>query len=265
MTQVDLTEAAIDTTLSDTRSVSRNRSTFYFGMAIAMSVTVFIGFGPSFYLNAYFAEAVGRPPLQALPAIVIVHGIVLTMWMIVLMIQTGLVVGGQVRWHRRLGIAGAVLAAAVVVVGIEAHIASVRRDLGAFDSVPFLRFVAFGGFLSMIAFAGLASAAIGWRRRPEIHKRLILIATIVLLGAATARVSSIVQLALPALGPLPFFDIVLNDLFLVALLVHDWRTDKRLHGATLFGCLVVLGMQALNNSPLPHHPAVLQIVRWLAS
>ena len=132
------------------------------------------------------------------------HGLVFTTWMILLMVQTGLVAGGQVRWHRQLGIAGAVLAAAVVVFGTAVQLASMQRDLGALESVPFVRIVVFGGFTSVIAFAGLAGAAIGWRRRPEIHKRVILIATIALLGAATARIGRIIGIAVPALGPLPF-------------------------------------------------------------
>ena len=213
MTQVDLTQPVIDTTVRDARPLARSRSAFYFGMAIAMSVTVFIGFGPSFYVNAYFAETLGLPPVQALSSIIIVHGLVFTTWMILLMVQTGLVAGGQVRWHRRLGIAGAVLAAAVIAFGTAAQVASMQRDLGALESVPFLRIVVFGGLTSLIAFAGLAGAAIGWRRRPEIHKRLILIATIALLGAAAARIGGIVGVALPALGPLPFFGLVLTDLF----------------------------------------------------
>ena len=43
MTQVDLTLPVIDTTLRDTRPLARSRSAYYFGMAIAMSVTVFSG------------------------------------------------------------------------------------------------------------------------------------------------------------------------------------------------------------------------------
>lgn len=264
MTQADLAQPAIDTTLRDARPLARSRSAFYFGMAIAMSVTVFIGFGPSFYVNAYFAETLGQPPVQALSSIIIMHGLVFTTWMILLMVQTGLVAGGRVRWHRRLGIAGAVLAAAVIAFGTAVQVASMQRDLGALESVPFLRVVVFGGFTSLLAFAGLAGAAIGWRRRPEIHKRLILIATIALLGAAAARIGGIVGFALPALGPLPFFGLVLTDLFLVALLVYDWRTVRRPHPATLYGSLVILAMQALNNSSLPHNPGVLQLMRWLA-
>jgi hypothetical protein len=124
MTQLDLA-TAIDTTRSDSRPLARTHGTFYFAMAVAMCVVVFIGFGPSFYLNAYFAEPLGLPPLRSLSSIIVVHGLVFTSWMIMLMLQTGLVVEGQVRWHRRLGIGGAVLAAAVVVFGTAAQLASV--------------------------------------------------------------------------------------------------------------------------------------------
>ena len=122
-------------TMTDrTQPASRARG-FYFGMAAAMSVIVFLGFGPSFYLNGYLAAAFGQRPLRALPPIIVVHGLVLTAWMIVLMVQTGLVAKGQVRWHRRLGVAGAVLAALVFALGTAANLASAHGALisGDFD------------------------------------------------------------------------------------------------------------------------------------
>jgi uncharacterized membrane protein YozB (DUF420 family) len=265
-TQADLTLGDIDKTSRDTRPTVRDRGAFYFGMAVAMSVIVFVGFGPTFYLNGYLAEAFGRPPLNALPPLIIVHGLVFTAWMILLMIQTGLVAQGQVRWHRRLGVAGAAVAALVVVLGTATNLASARRDLGtgAFDANPFIQVGIFAGFGSLIVFAALTGSAIYWRRRAETHKRLILLATIALLPAATGRVAAIIGFAVPALGPLPFLGLLLTDLFIVALLMHDWRTVKRLHPATLYGGLAVLGMQALNSSPLPGHPALHQLLRWLS-
>jgi hypothetical protein len=265
--QTDVASREIEA-LRDTRSVAAARSKFYFGMAVAMAVVVLMGFGPSFYLNAYLAQSLGLPPLEALSPIIVVHGIAFTIWMIVLMVQTGLVARSQVRWHRRLGVAGAVLAASIVVLGIAVQVASVRRDLSAAaiqNLPPFLFSVFFGGFVIMTAFAGLASAAIYWRRRPDIHKRLILIATIALISAATARIARILGMAIPPLGAFSFLGLVLMDLFLVALLVHDWRTTKRVHPATLYGALTILAMQVLSNSPLNSSPPAQLLLRWIAA
>jgi hypothetical protein len=250
----------------DVHPASGVRSKFYFGMAVAMSAAVFIGFGPSFYLNSVLAEPLGMRPVQNLSTVIVAHGLVFTAWMIMLVTQTGLAAYGRVRLHRTLGVAGAVLAALVAMFGTAAQMASIQRDVrsGAYDSSPFLHSVAFTGLVTLIVFAGLAGAAIYLRRRPQAHKRLILLATISLLGAATGRIGRILQLAFPAVGPLPFFGLVLTDLFLIALMVHDWRTIARLHAATVCGCLAILTVQVLGNGPLPNSRSVIQLVQWLA-
>ncbi len=263
-THADLALRDIDPASRSAVPASRNRR-FYFGMAATMSVAVFLGFGPSFYLNVYLAETLGLQPLRTLSPVIVVHGLVFTAWMIVLMVQTGLVAKGQVRWHRRLGVAGAVLAALVFALGMTANVASSHRAVisGDFYRLPFIPFVVFGGFVSLIVFAVLVTLAIQWRRRPETHKRLMLLATIALLGAATARIAAYLGTLVPAIAQLPFLGLVLTDVFLIALVVHDWRAARRLHPATLYGGLAVLLMQALSNSPLPVNPAVKQLMVWL--
>lgn len=246
---------------------ARQRSKFYFGMAVAMSAVIFIGFGPTFYLNSWFGDAFGAPPLAAMPPVIVVHGLFLTAWMAVLMLQTGLVAGGRTPWHRRLGVAGAVLAAAVFVVGMAAQVASTRRDVlnGAYDANPFVPLIVFAGFVTIIAFAVLAGLAIAWRRRPDIHRRLMLLATIAIVGAGAGRMGRIVEVAMPSLGPLPWFGLALTNVFIVALVLHDWRATRRIHPATLYGSLAVLFTQAVNFTPLPYSAAMQQLARWVAS
>src|SRR6185369_9897622 len=121
------------------------------------------------------------------------------------------------------------------VFGTAAQLASIQREArsGAYDSSPLLHSLAFTGLITLVVFAGLAGTAIYLRQRPETHKRLILLATISLLGAATTRIGRILGLVFPAIGPLPFFGLMLTDLFLIALIVHDWRTIARVHAAAL--------------------------------
>jgi FtsH-binding integral membrane protein len=246
---------------------ARQRSKFYFGMAVAMSVVIFIGFGPTFYLNPWLGEPLGAPPLATMPRVIVVHGLVLTAWMAVLMLQTGLVAGGHTLQHRRLGVVGAVLAAAVFVLGMTAQIASTRRDVlsGAYDANPFIRLVVLAGFVSILVFGLLAGLAILWRRRPDSHRRLMLLATIAIVGAGAGRMGRIIEVAMPSLGPLPWLGLALTNVFIVALVVHDWRAARRVHPATLCGSLAVLAMQAVNFTPLPHSAAMQQLARWLAS
>jgi hypothetical protein len=246
---------------------ARQRSKFYFGMAVAMSAVVFVGFSPSFYLNGWFGAALGAPPRAELPSVIVVHGLVLSAWMVALTVQAGLVANGRTPWHRRLGVGGAVLAAAVFVLGVAANLASTRRELlsGAYDSAPFVRRIVLAGFVTILAFGVLAGLAIWWRRRADIHRRLMLLATVALIGAGAARMGRIIEVALPSIGPMPWFSLVLTDLFIVALVAHDLRTAKRIHPATLYGGLAVLATQVVNFTPLAHSAAVQQLTRWLAT
>jgi len=91
----------------------------------------------------------------------------------------------------------------------------------------------------MVVFAILVSAAIYFRHRLEAHKRLMTLAMIALLAAPIARMRF---LPLPP-GPPTFFG--LSDLFIVALLVHDLTTRRKVHPATIWGGLLVVASQPL--------------------
>ena len=76
-----------------------------------------------------------------------------------------------------------------------------------------------------------------WRRQTEMHKRLMLLATISVLDAAVARW----PLAIMANGPVAFF--ALTDLYIVAAVVFDMASRTRVHPAYLWGGLLIVGSQ----------------------
>ena len=208
------------------RGARRRERLFYTGMAVAAVVTVFAGFARTYYLRPYFvAESLG--PLLHL------HGVVFTSWLALLLAQTLLVAANRTHLHRRLGVAGGVLAALMVVVGCVTAV--VRAKMGAAppgaDPLVFLT-VPLG---DMLVFAILVGAGFYYRRRPGAHKRLMLLATIAILPAAIARLPfAFIQQA----GPLAFFG--LADLFIVVCLVYDLVSRRRLHRATIWGGLLVV-------------------------
>jgi len=256
---------------SPSRSERKSRSKFYFGVAVAMSVAVFIGFGPSFYLNALFEGP--QSPLPAVntwPLLKLVHGLVFSAWMILLMLQTGLVANGQVTSHRRLGYAGALVAASMVVLGIALQLRQTHTMLGSgeFDRNYNLGPNVFvGAIVAMIVFGFFMATALYYRRNRETHKRLILIATAALIPAATGRMVAILGFFVtPAIAPFgTYVSLFLVDLTLVALALHDWRTIGRLHPATLWGGVCFLAVQALINfKPLVGSQAVSDLARVVA-
>src|SRR2546423_1381556 len=150
---------------------------FFSGMAVLILATVFAGFAPTYYFAGIF-----RAPLPS--TIIHVHGAVFSCWILLLITQTSLVSAGRVNIHRRLGIAGFMLACLMVVVGVLAATdALVRafppgRDPLAFYIVP---------ITDMVVFPTLVFFAFRARFNPQAHKRIIMVATIALLTAPIAR------------------------------------------------------------------------------
>ena len=92
---------------------------FYVGMAIAVLITVFLGFSRSYFLKTYY----GTPELSLLLHL---HGLVFTSWVLLFLVQTTLIARDRIEQHRRLGVAGAVLSALLLVVGTITAILRVK-------------------------------------------------------------------------------------------------------------------------------------------
>src|SRR5947209_5777649 len=206
----------------DTRVGQASRR-FYVGMALAMLVTVLVGFARSFFLRPLFPDY--HTPSES---IFYVHGAAFTAWIVLLVAQTAIVAGGRIALHRRIGPFGIALAAAMVVLGGWGALIAARRPSGFTDvPIPPLQFLVVP-FFDLILFSSFVTLAALLRRNAETHKRLMLLATINLITAAIARWPGIFSA-----GPLAFFG--LTDLFIVAIGVWDFRTRGRLHPATLWG------------------------------
>ena len=149
---------------------------FFSGMALASALMLFLGFLPS-----YFHRSAELPALTLLYQL---HGAVFTAWVALLVAQTALVAGRRTDIHRTLGVAGAVLAALMFVVGVAVSVETLRRNGGPPGDPRKFFAIPIG---DIIVFGGLVTAAVVQRRQPETHKRLMLLATISLLTAASAR------------------------------------------------------------------------------
>ena len=217
--------------VADSRFSGEHR--FFAGMAIALLVVVFVGFARSFFLRPLFPE--WHSPSEP---IFYIHGAAFTVWIFLLVSQVSLVGTGRRNVHRRVGPYGAGLALLMVVLGTLAALIAARRPTGFIDvPVPPLQFLAIPLF-AIAEFALFACLAIAMRGNAPAHKRLILIATIVLVTAAIARWPVVGQY-----GPLAYFGV--TDLFLVPIAVWDFRTRGRVHPVTLRGGLLIIASQPL--------------------
>lgn len=206
---------------------------FYTGMAIAILVTVGVGFSRSFFLRPLFPDL--HSPSES---IFYVHGTAFTAWIVLLLAQTSLVARGRTDLHRKVGPFGVVLAASMVVLGTLGALIAARRATGFTDvPVPPLQFLAIPLF-DILLFTLFVGLAIAMRRNSQSHKRCMLLATVNLATAAIARWPGVFNF-----GPPAFFG--LTDLFVVALAIWDFRTRGRLHPVTLWGGLLIIVSQPL--------------------
>ena len=213
-----------------------------------MLIAVIVGFTPTYYLRSRFTSA-------PLPLFLHAHGLVFSSWTAFFLLQVGLVAAGKTRWHRGAGWIGAALATAMVPLGVVAGILSMRAQVQAGNVDPALTFLA-TPILSMLVFAVLAGAGIALRRKPEWHKRLMLLATISLLDAAVARWP--VELLRTSSWAL----YVVSDLFIAAVIAYDLATRRTVHPVSLWGGAVIVVGQALR-TPLGQTDTWLAIARTL--
>lgn len=203
----------------------------YLLAAVLIPLIVLAGFARTYYLKGFFAT-------PALPSYIVhLHGIIMTAWVVLFIAQVTLVAKRRTRTHQQLGILGAVIAALVVIVGVLTALYAAAR--GATPGPPPLSFliVPIG---DMVVFAILIGAALYYRKRLDIHKRLMLLAAVNLLAPAIARI----PLAFIANGgPVAFFG--LTDLCLLGFVAFDTIRHRRLHPAFLWGSLLIILFQPL--------------------
>lgn len=223
-------------------AITQHRDRFFLGMSVALLLVLLTGFAPTLYMRVLFDV----PPI---PLYLHVHGAVVTSWFVWLVFQATLVNVQRSDVHRRVGFAGIALAAAVVVGGPMAtrYFISRLSALGVFDierDIYFLSWVVCLNSVMVLSFLIFLVAALSQRRRPEIHKRLMLLASISLIPPALARVAN-----WPAFGWIEEIPFTMATwlLLLVPLVLHDLIVDKRLHKATVIGSgyLVFAGLAVL--------------------
>jgi hypothetical protein len=152
---------------------------FFGGMAILLCVIVYIGFSPTYFGAGMLAAPLPSPILHF-------HGAVFTLWMLVYLVQSALIPAGKVAWHRSFGIAAFCLPPVMIVLGTIAAVDALHRKvmIGPLDPATSFSIPTLG----MLVFIGVIYQAWATRRRPDAHKRLIVIATIGLSEAALGRI-----------------------------------------------------------------------------
>ena len=213
---------------------------FYFLMSLAIATIVVSGFSLTIGSRLFHAKV--KPP-----ALLWVHGAVFFGWIGLFMVQSALVRTRKVKLHKSLGWFFAGFGAAIPVLGIVITRVMSRFEISAlhYDATERALFLPIP-LQDMLAFTVVFGLAVLWRRRPEHHRRLMLVAACVLTAAAWGRMSA------PTNVPYISFYCGVDGLILMGVL-RDLVVNRRVHAVYLW-CLpplllLQLGAIAISNNP----------------
>jgi hypothetical protein len=232
-------------------------------MAGTLLFIVLVGFTPTLYLRPYF-------DVPAMPMYVLVHGGVLTTWFVWFVVQASMVSADRIDVHRRLGIIGVVIGVAVVAAGLMAalglipRLSALGRDIEANLTRNTMTVWANVGLL--VPFGIFLSLAVRFRRRADFHKRLMLLASISIVGPALGRwaVFPAMQLSEVRMVNEVIYGFGVLLALLLALVFYDVITTKRIHPVTTWGAPSFLLCLALFSFVVPNAEFARSFILWLA-
>ncbi len=205
---------------------------FYLFMSLLIAAVVLYGFSGTVEPNLIRAN----PPR---PVLLWIHAILFSSWVAFYILQSALVRLRNVKLHRTLGWAGAALGGAMIVVGLSvavvmAHFETFQLHHDLDDSYAFLTIP----LLDMVTFGTCLGLALVWRKKPERHRRLMLIATCALTAAAFGRMNMV-----RSIPPLAFYTGVDGLILLGA--VRDLAVTRRVHAVYLISIPLLVAAQTV--------------------
>jgi hypothetical protein len=214
----------------------RVESSFFPWLSAAIVAFVFVGFARTYFLAHLFGVAPPKP-------LFVFHGALMSGWVVLLMIQSWLASIGRVRWHRLLGTLGVLYAALIVVVGCIATLSAAAREVNAHSAFVTSQLDVLAlELMQMVLFGSLVSAAVIMRKRPEWHKRLMVMATLCTLPNVIVRIGFVVPAYLLQQNYGILIVWALLVLFVIAL---DTLLIRRIHPAfRIAACGAVIALSA---------------------
>ena len=209
------------------------RPRFHLFFAIALSAFAVVGFARTYYLR-FLSDL---PPMTNL---VQIHGAVFTIWMVLFIAQMKLIAARRVDLHRKLGVASALFALLLVIIGVLTVMATTitHRVSPTGLTPPQFSIV---GFTTIGLFATFLALGVACRRRTALHKRFMMLAMITVVGPAGSRLLKLLHLRDFGDWLLPLITVI----FIGLCLANDWRREGRVHPVYALG-----GMLLLASGPL---------------
>lgn len=235
---------------------------FYVWMAYACAAVAIVGFAPTYWAPLATGSFSGSPILH-------LHGWLFTAWTVLFIVQARLADRGRFAHHRALGLAGISLVTAMLFAGVIVIVEGLESSM-ALGFEPQVRAFSIVPFTIILFFVITVAVAIAYTSRPDVHMRLMLVATISLLPPAIARLfflAAATGAARPGLGEPPPVAFSLapslaSDLLLVVAILYDWRTRGRPHRTYVIAGALMLAVQIVR-VPLSSTAAWHAVTNWL--
>ena len=186
---------------------------------MSLAIVVVIVYGFSFTIGKNLIH-----PAVPRPWILYVHATVFSSWLVFFVVQSTLVRSRKVQWHRRMGLFGIALGTLIPIVGVSTAIA-----MGRFNTMSLHATHAESDLIiplfDMVCFTSTFPLAVYWRKKPELHRRLMLVATCALTAAGFGRFP---ERILP--GYLFYAGV---DLLILLGIAHDLIVNRTVHSVYL--------------------------------
>lgn len=209
---------------------------FYFSMSLLVAAVVVYGFSHTVNENLIRAT-------PSRPWILWMHGILMTGWLVFFIFQSALVRTHNVKLHRRTGWFGAGLGALIPVLGISTAIVMDKFNFELLHAAQAKVFFSIQSW-DMIAFTGAFWLAVYWRKKPEFHRRLVLVATCALTAAGFGR--------FPFLPTWSFY--VGVDALILLGVARDLIVSRRIHVVYRYALPAFVAGQIVAFQLWTHHP-----------
>jgi hypothetical protein len=224
---------------------SNRRRLFYLGASVLLLTLMFLGFRQFYLHGRAYPDRELAPPIRTL---LILHGIGMSSWVLLFVVQPLLIVAGNRRVHRLIGRIGAGLAAIIVILGFRLGIESTLLsppDLKIWGLTP-KQFLAVP-VISILIFAGFVILGISKRGQPKAHRPMMLLATLAIIPAAVSRIDFLNSLYSGTVWEAIFGPFFITLVIGALLLATKWLLTRPLnlwltwgYGGLVLSCALIM-------------------------
>jgi hypothetical protein len=212
--------------------MKQQHTRFYLIIASLLLLIVLLGFGPRFFLRPFFDQP-KHMQMAELPIKFVLHGVLMTLWYMLLVLQSALINVKNLKLHMRMGWLMTGIAILVVLFAVPVMMGFAPRmlslgfiDINKTETLKPQAWMWYNDVMALIGFATLVFIAILGRTKVELHRSFVLFASMMFMAPAIARM---LEWMTKGLSFMSFITIGLSIMFAlpIAVVVHDWWRYKR--------------------------------------